>query len=179
MHSSAKELPEALARLYEELCIPADYAAQCGLPRYEEPSELSSIGCDIEFRERYLAASVAPQWHAMCAAAAAQAVCLQVVSAYRSIDYQADLFRDKLRRGQSIEDILWVNTAPGFSEHHSGRALDITTPGYEPLSETFEFSAAFAWLRTHAQAFGFSMTYPRDNPWGIDYEPWHWCARAD
>ena len=26
--------------------------------------------------------------------------------------------------------------------------------------------------------FGFSMTYPRDNPWGISYEPWHW-AKAE
>ena len=28
-----------------------------------------------------------------------------------------------------------------------------------------------------AGAFGFSMTYPRDNPWGIIYEPWHWSLK--
>ena len=172
-------LPNALQVLHEELAIPSDYASVCGLPIVEEPAELASIGFDIEGRERFLAADSAPKWRALCAAAAAQNLCLQVVSAYRSIDYQADLFRNKLRRGLRIEDVLCVNAAPGFSEHHSGRALDLTTPGYEALSQGFETSPAFAWLTEHAKDFGFVMSYPRDNPWGIDYEPWHWCARAD
>ena len=30
------------------------------------------------------------------------------------------------------------------------------------------------WLASHAGEFGFSMSYPRGNPHGIVYEPWHW-----
>ena len=25
-----------------------------------------------------------------------------------------------------------------------------------------------------ARDFGFEMSYPRGNPHGVDYEPWHW-----
>ena len=34
-----------------------------------------------------------------------------------------------------------------------------------------------AWLRTNAPRFGFHLSYPRNNPHGIGYEPWHWCWR--
>src|SRR5690606_38685754 len=67
-----------------------------------------------------------------------------------------------------------VNAAPGYSEHHGGDALDIGTTGESPAEESFEHTAAFAWLQAHAGRFGFALSYPRDNPHGITYEPWHW-----
>ena len=73
-----------------------------------------------------------------------------------------------------IEDILKVSAAPGYSEHHSGRALDITTPGYDVLEEVFEASPAFRWLEKNASHYRFRLSYPRDNPHGVVYEPWHW-----
>ena len=79
--------------------------------------------------------------------------------------------------GQRIEDILKVNAAPGYSEHHTGRAVDIATPGSRPLTGEFETTNAFGWLESRAVEFGFSLTYRRDNPWGMAYEPWHWCFR--
>ncbi len=103
---------------------------------------------------------------------------LQVVSAFRSIEYQLGIIRRKLERGLAIDEILRVSAAPGYSEHHSGRALDITTPGFAALEEQFEDSAAFAWLSTNAQSYGFWLSYPRGNPHGIAYEPWHWCWHA-
>ena len=76
-------------------------------------------------------------------------------------------------------DVDLVNTPPGYSEHHTGRALDITTSDCEPLTEAFELTEAFTWLVTHASKYQFSLTYPRDNPYGIIYEPWHWAVRAE
>ena len=38
--------------------------------------------------------------------------------------------------------------------------------------------AAVAWLRANADAFGFALSYPRDNPHGLVYEPWHWRFAA-
>jgi D-alanyl-D-alanine carboxypeptidase len=29
-------------------------------------------------------------------------------------------------------------------------------------------------LCQHAQEFGFSLSFPRDNLSGVCYEPWHW-----
>ena len=66
-----------------------------------------------------------------------------------------------------------------FGYEEVARALDIGAPGEPPAEESFEQTPAFAWLVTNAGAFGFTLSYPRDNPHGIVYEPWHWCYTAD
>jgi LAS superfamily LD-carboxypeptidase LdcB len=43
------------------------------------------------------------------------------------------------------------------------------------LDEEFAATVAYRWLEEHAPGFGFTLTYPRGNPHGIGYEPWHWC----
>jgi D-alanyl-D-alanine carboxypeptidase len=108
-------------------------------------------------------------------AASGDGVEIQVVSAFRSVEYQCSIIRRKLEKGQDIEQILQVSAAPGFSEHHSGRAVDLTTPGYAVLEEEFELSEAFAWLTGRADEFRFRMSFPRGNPHGVAYEPWHWA----
>jgi D-alanyl-D-alanine carboxypeptidase len=87
--------------------------------------------------------------------------------------------RAKLARGQSLDEILRVSAPPGYSEHHSGRALDVTTDGARPLELEFEHTAAFQWLERNAGRFGFHMSYPRQNRYGYMYEPWHWCFRGE
>jgi D-alanyl-D-alanine carboxypeptidase len=111
-------------------------------------------------------------------AALREDVVLDAISGYRSHDYQLGIFERKLARGLSVDDILTVNAAPGYSEHHSGLALDIGTPDEPPAEESFERTQAFAWLRDNAGEYDFVMSYPRDNPHGIVYEPWHWCWRG-
>ena len=118
-------------------------------------------------------------WQEMQKAASKDGIELQIVSAFRSADYQKNLLQRKLEAGQCLEDILKVNAAPGFSEHHSGCALDITTPDFEPLEEEFENSPAFTWLCEHGKSYGFSLSFPRHNDAGIAYEPWHWKYTAD
>ena len=110
--------------------------------------------------------------------AAADGIALDAISGYRSHDYQLGIFERKLARGQSVAQILQVNAAPGFSEHHGGDALDIGTPGDRPAEESFEATAAFAWLGEYAGRHGFGLSYPRGNPHDIVYEPWHWRFHA-
>jgi len=157
------------------LGVPDDYGRTRGLRRVREARALEHIGRDVQGRDQWLAPRAARAWERMRSAAAGDAIELNVISAFRAISYQLDLLRRKLARGQSIEQILRVSAAPGYSEHHSGRALDLTTPGFAPLEEAFEHSAAFAWLRVNAPRFGFRLSYPRGNRHGIVYEPWHWC----
>ena len=83
-----------------------------------------------------------------------------------------------LKNGQVIEEILKVSAAPGYSEHHTGLAVDVASPGSRPLTEEFEESEAFAWLSDNAETYGFSMTYPKGNRYGFDYEPWHWSIKG-
>lgn len=165
---------EQLLAIHGELGIAADYPRHCGMPLHAECASLVDVGPDAFGRPARLEAATARAWQAMQAAAASDGIELQLVSAYRSYDYQKQLFLRKLARGDCVADILKVNAAPGFSEHHSGRALDLGTPGLLALEESFETSAAFAWLQLHAAGFGFRMSFPRDNPFGVLYEPWHW-----
>lgn len=157
------------------LGVPGDYARQRHLLPVREPRALACIGEDIHRRLQWLAPRAAKAYARMRAAAAADAVELQLVSAFRSADYQLGILKRKRDRGQSIDEILRASAAPGYSEHHSGRAVDLTTPGFAALEEEFEHSSAFAWLASNAARFGFALSYPRDNPHGIAYEPWHWC----
>ena len=158
-----------------ELGIPADYASQRQLPLQREPRRLVALGEDCFQRPQQATAATARAWSAMRRQATANAIELQLVSAYRSHDYQYHLIQRKLQQGQSIAQILQVSAAPGFSEHHSGRALDLTSPGWQPLTSAFATTTAYAWLQAHAGKFGFVQSYPRDNVHGIAWEPWHWC----
>ena len=166
---------QTLAALHAELGIPADYGARTGLVPCEEANELVSIGPDVMGREQRLSPRTAAAWHGMRAAAERDGVQLLVVSGFRSVDYQRALIQRKLDNGRSIAEILKVNAAPGYSEHHTGRALDLTAPDCPPLEQGFETTRAFAWLMQHAASHGFRLSYPRDNPHGISYEPWHWA----
>ena len=163
-----------LRELHQELGIHADYGLETGLESFTEAVELVEVGPNLVGHMQRLTPEAAKCWAEMVSAAAEAKILLLIVSGFRGVDYQADLIRKKIAAGQQIHDILEVNTAPGFSEHHTGRAVDIATPGSRPLTEDFENTDTFQWLTEEAAGFGFSMTYPRENPWGISYEPWHW-----
>lgn len=168
-------LNESQASLHQALGIPADYAQARGLPYYPEATELVEVGPNLVGRMQRLTPEAAASWQQMQEAAAADGIRLMIASGFRSFDYQAELIRNKLGAGQTLEEILAVNAAPGFSQHHTGTAVDIVTPGSRPLTEDFESSDAFRWLTANAAGHGFSMTYPRGNRNGIVYEPWHWA----
>ncbi|HET6396453.1 MAG TPA: M15 family metallopeptidase [Pseudoxanthomonas sp.] len=170
---------EGLKRRLDLLGLDPDrYEARTGLALVPEPAWLALAGFDRYRRPLWLAAGAARAWQRMRAAAYRDGVVLEAISGYRSHDYQLGIFERKRARGLPVEQILTVNAAPGYSEHHGGHALDIGTPGEPAAEESFERTGAFAWLRERAGGFGFRMSYPRDNPHGIVYEPWHWCHRA-
>ncbi|MCD9046103.1 M15 family metallopeptidase [Luteimonas sp. MHLX1A] len=154
------------------------YAGRTGLALVAEPAWLAFAGHDRHARPLWLERDAALAWQRMQAAARDDDIWLESVSGYRSHAYQLGIFARKRARGLHVQDILAVNAAPGFSEHHSGQALDISAPGEPSAEESFEHTTAFAWLQEHAATHGFAMSYPRDNPHGIVYEPWHWRYRA-
>lgn len=176
----ASGLPlDRLHRLLDALGIGDGYGRETGLPLVAEPTELAFAGFDRYRRALWLRQGAARAWSGLQRAALEDDVVLEAISGYRSHDYQYGIFERKLARGQAIADILTVNAAPGYSEHHSGHALDLSTPDEPAAEESFERTRAFAWLTDHAGEHGFRMSYPRDNPHGIVYEPWHWCWIAD
>jgi len=160
--------------LFADLGIPTDYGRDPRRPAYSDAADLEEVEPNIVGKPQRLAPSTARSWRQMKQTAALAGVDLLLVSGFRSVRQQADLFRQKLAAGRDIHAILRVNAAPGFSEHHTGRAIDIATPGTRPLTAEFENSKAFAWLTANAATFGFTMPYGRDNAFGFEFEPWHW-----
>ena len=146
-----------------------------GLSPYDEANSVELVETEADGREHYLVSEAAAAWREMKAAARADSEIIFIVSAYRSIDRQAEIIRGKLDQGQDIDEILTVCAPPGYSEHHTGRAVDLSTPEAEDLSEEFKNTTAYLWLCKNAHRFNFILSYPEDNALGYQHEPWHWC----
>ena len=148
---------------------------------YEEvdKSELTSISADGRIKLHHAAAEKFKQ---MQAAAIAEGVLLTPLSAFRSVTEQDYLFfRIKEQRVQGAAKRAEVSAPPGYSEHHTGYAIDIGD-GKVPATNVnvkFENTTAFRWLEANAPRYSFELSFPRDNPQGISYEPWHWRYVGD
>lgn len=143
------------------------------------PQDLQSITADGRMKLRKAAAQ---KFQQMAAAARAQGIILVPISGFRSVSEQQYLFFDvKAQRGQGAAERASVSAPPGYSEHHTGYAMDIGD-GNVPatnLSPNFEKTAAFKWLQANAARFSFEMSFPKNNSQGVSYEPWHWRFVGD
>lgn len=123
-----------------------------------------------------LSPPAAQSFQAMQRAAAIEGVSLVPLSGFRDRQTQRSLFFDgAAERGQSLEQRARVSAPPGFSEHHTGYAIDIgdaNAPGSH-LQVSFQDTAAGRWLLANAGEFGFELSFPPSHPC-VNYEPWHW-----
>ena len=164
--------------LLEALGISTTSVLARGLRRYEEATTLALAEIGDDGREYLLTPAAGAAWQGMKTAAAKDGVSIFLVSAFRSVARQTEIIREKLNAGSGIDEILTLCAPPGFSEHHTGRAVDIACPDSPELEVDFENTDAFQWLTLHAPRFGFGLSYPRGNGLGYQYEPWHWCFQG-
>lgn len=112
----------------------------------------------------------------MMARARNDGVAIIPISGFRTIAYQETLFRKAVAKyGSEDAAVRWVGR-PGHSEHHTGLVVDLgeeESPACD-VEPPFAETRAFHWLQKNAAQFGFELSYPRDNPRGVHYEPWHW-----
>jgi len=142
-------------------------------PYPEAPgSRLVALAPGLQLRSEAASALMAMQREA-----AAEGIDLVVLSGFRSISLQKQLFFDvKAERNQSASSRARVSAPPGFSEHSTGYAVDLgdgRLPGSN-LSQSFAATPAFAWLQRHAARHHFLLSFPAGNRQGVSYEPWHW-----
>ncbi|HEX7370207.1 MAG TPA: M15 family metallopeptidase [Rhodanobacteraceae bacterium] len=156
------------------LGIPPDYAARHNLLPEPEGKDLVQVPRDVYGRKVEMVAPAAAALKKMFAAAKRDGVKLETVSGFRSFDYQSHLVREKLNRGMTIQKALTINAVPGYSEHQTGCAIDLTAPGVPAADVSFEKSKAFTWLQQHGATYGFHLSFPPGNKYGYEYEPWHW-----
>jgi D-alanyl-D-alanine carboxypeptidase len=118
----------------------------------------------------------------MVNAAKSDDVVLVACSAYRTFDYQTNLFKKKKAKFSNLSDeeasteAAKVVAKPGTSEHQSGLAVDIVTPSHTALDEAFADTDAGMWLKDNAYKYGFILRYPKDKTeeTQIIFEPWHY-----
>lgn len=109
---------------------------------------------------------------------------LFIDSGYRSPGRQAFLFFYYLTTSSDyslLENAKWI-AMPGYSEHGNpiNNAIDFVSEngvnGFSGNQTAADFEALpeFDWLIKNANEFNFYLSYPRDNPFGVAFEPWHW-----
>ena len=109
---------------------------------------------------------------------------LEVVSGYRSADYQQMLWEREISKemtgglsyGKAVEKVGQTLTLPYASEHETGLAVDFAQKGKDDVGYDFAGSAQAVWLERNAHRYGFILRYPRlkEHITGIAFEPWHY-----
>ena len=119
-----------------------------------------------------------------------------VTSAYRSYEYQENLFESyiqaEMAKGLSYDQaraaVLEYSAAPGTSEHQTGLCVDFFVPsvmkelenyGYEgKYSDDVGFAetSVYSWLVENSWKYGFILRYPKDKVsiTEYQYESWHY-----
>jgi D-alanyl-D-alanine carboxypeptidase len=142
-------------------------------------SELKPITPDGQIQLR---AAAAQKFLDMSAAAGQAGVTLVPLSGFRSVTDQQHVFFDvKAERGEVATKRAEVSAPPGYSEHHTGYAIDLgdgNTPATN-LSPEFDKTTAYQWLEKNAPFYSFELSFPKNNPQGVNYEPWHWRFVGD
>lgn len=151
-------------------------------------SQLASLGNGYEVDSRIM-----DSYNQLAEAAEAAGYPLVMVSAFRSVAEQQEVFDSSVNRRMSQDNISEEEatrltseevTKPGFSEHHTGLAIDVvdtnwynnyTTYAGEILDAAYGNEASAKWLAENAAAYGFIIRYPEgeESITGITYEPWH------
>ena len=148
--------------------IPEDYTAE--LVAISDAHQIAQIAY-----EDYL------DMMADCAAAGFRPV---VCSAYRTQEYQENLYQNRINRyvwaGYSVEEATNLAgrsvAVPGTSEHQLGLALDIVDARNGRLDESQADMPTQQWLMENSWRYGWILRYPNEKSeiTGIIYEPWHY-----
>lgn len=177
-----------------------EYILQMSLKRgYQTEIQVTDEKMLITIDENLLQPEATQAWSQMHIAAVKDGVDLKLVSGYRSVVDQQQLFRDRLEKeiklklkrdytpddilsgkvDDVIEKILQVTSPPGYSQHHSGFAIDMADISADNTTTVFNSSKADQWLSknnyANARKFGFIASYPKGiKNSGPDPEPWHY-----
>ena len=97
-----------------------------------------------------------------------------VVSSFRGLEKQQEIYQDRLERYGSEYAAAYV-ADPGYSEHHTGLAMDLSvyTNGESYDIETYP---ATAWFMENYDRYGYILRYPEHKAGitSINYEGWHY-----
>jgi LAS superfamily LD-carboxypeptidase LdcB len=137
---------------------------------------VGSYSQDLEQRFERLLPDAGLALMRMIDAARMHGVWIVPVSGFRDAGRQEMLFKLQIQRQGSASAAAKSVAPPGFSEHHTGYAVDLADGLARARDVTLRFGEtdAFKWLMQNAHDFGFELSFPENNSQGVEYEPWHW-----
>ena len=138
------------------------------------PKDPVDVGGGIKVHTKCKAA-----FEKMQAAAKKDGVNIYIVSGFRSEKYQINVFKKKFANKEyptpdEFQKRLRFSAPSGFSEHHTGLAIDINS-----TEQSFANTKEYEWLKENAHEFGFEISFPENGKQGLGFEPWHWRYVGD
>ena len=132
------------------------------------PGDLTS------FNGYVVSAKIVPNLTAMFAAASSAGVPLSMTSSYRSYANQVVTYNNWVKVNGSTAAADTVSARPGYSEHQTGLAMDLSAGNCS--LECFRESAQYAWMQANAATYGFIERYPAglEGITGYSPEAWHY-----
>lgn len=109
-------------------------------------------------------------------AAAKDKVALYPSSIFRSVKAQDTIIKRKIRQKQNSKTIYHTSSPAGYSEHHTGYAVD-----FAPIEAKFAKTKGYQWLIKHAHEYGWEQTFHAEYAAksGVSEESWHWRYVGD
>lgn len=137
------------------------------LPAGYTPNDLTYAGSE------QIRSTVAGPLNNLIAAAKKDEVNLSILSAFRSYEYQKELYNSYVAK-DGVSNADRYSARPTHSEHQTGLAVDLGN-GQCDLQACFGETPAGKWLQKHAHEYGFIIRYGngQENLTGYQYEPWH------
>lgn len=97
---------------------------------------------------------------------------LMVNSSFRPYKDQEKIYNEYKKVSQKYADSYAAR--PGYSEHQTGLAIDITSLEHPYVNE-FKESKEYEWLKNNCHKYGFILRYPENKEYitGYNTESWH------
>ncbi len=111
---------------------------------------------------------------AMISAASAAGESLGLTSTYRSYDNQVSTYNYWVNYHGSTAVADTISARPGYSEHQTGFAVDLSGSGQN--LNGFAGTSEYAWMKKNGHKYGFIQRYKSgyESITGYSAEAWHW-----
>lgn len=143
------------------------------LPDKYAPDDIVEMSNAYAYPDNSIRKEVYDAFKEMSKGAKEMGIILIVNSSYRNYESQKKIYDEYAdKKGEEYADS--VAARPNYSEHQTGLALDIFTPGAG--MKNFEQTDAYKWLLDNSYKYGFILRYPKgkENLTGYSYESWHY-----
>lgn len=98
-----------------------------------------------------------------------------ITSAYRSLEEQNEALQEKINEFGEEDALKWA-MLPGYSEHHTGYAVDMSIRTDDDVYIPYKGQNEYSWINKNCFKYGIVRRYTEDKVpiTGISNEPWHY-----